>query len=125
MFMHHPVGLMAEGEPHVRSPQRVEGEAMYFYCNVKEGIARSVLESTDIMTDTRSALADKEREMSGIGAFINFHCILQTLELEVLGLTEDYGRIFADIPPIGFSTYNEEFIGHINQTPTMLAFRKA
>jgi hypothetical protein len=42
--------------------------------------------------------------------------------LEKNGMTEAYADIFSDIPTIGFSTYGEEFIGHINQTATMLIF---
>ena len=59
--------------------------------------------------------------MGSISALINFHCILRTLELEQKGLMAEYGKIFS-IPTIGFSTYGEEYIGHINQTSTMLAF---
>lgn len=58
-----------------------------------------------------------------ISGIVNFHCILRTLDLERQGQTEAYGRIFADIPTIGFSTYGEEYVGHINQTSTMLLFQ--
>ena len=37
-FMEYPVGLMADGEPFVRSPQRIDGDAICFYCQVREGI---------------------------------------------------------------------------------------
>lgn len=37
-------------------------------------------------------------------------------------MTEAYGKIFSDIPTVGVSTYGEEFIGHTNQTATMLVF---
>jgi hypothetical protein len=118
-FMKNPLGLIANGEPYVRSPQRLQNEDMIFYCNIKEGMELDVLESTDIIEDTTRAISDYK----GASGLINFHCILRTLELEQNGQMEAYGKIFKDIPTIGFSTYGEEYIGHINQTSTMLAFR--
>lgn len=123
-FMRNPLGLMAGDEPYVRSPQQIIGERIRFYCNVREGMTLSVLESTDILADTRQAVAEKEKEMGGLRGIINFHCILRTLELEDKGLTREYGKIFSDIPTVGFSTYGEQYIGHINQTSTMLVFGK-
>lgn len=121
LFMKHPLGLMVGNEPFVRSPQMVtENGAIKFYCNVSEGMELKILESTDIVEDTKSiidTLFAKNNDVSGI---INFNCILRTLELESKNQTEDYGKVFSKIPTIGFSTYGEEFIGHINQTATML-----
>lgn len=122
-FMHNPVGLMVDGEPYVRSPQQIKGESMVFYCNVKEGMQLSMLESTDIVQDTQKAVELKKQELGDIAGIINFNCILRTLELEDKGQTEAYAKIFKDIPTIGFSTYGEQYIGHINQTSTMLLFR--
>jgi hypothetical protein len=122
-FMHNPVGLMMENEPYVRSPQRIDNGGMVFYCNIKEGMELSVLESTDIVRDTRQAVEKKAKELGTISGIINFQCILRTLELEQKNQTEEYGRIFSEIPTVGFSTYGEDFIGHVNQTSTMLFFR--
>jgi hypothetical protein len=122
-FMHNPVGLMAEGEPYVRSPQQMKGDNIVFYCNVKQGMELSVLESGDIIADTKAVVEQKKTELGGISGIINFHCILRTLELEEKKLTGEYGKIFSDIPTIGFSTYGEQYIGHINQTSTMLVFK--
>jgi hypothetical protein len=119
-FMSNPVGLVIDDEPYVRSPQRIEGDEMYFYCNVMEGMALNLLEASDIIKDTRDAIESKKKELSGISGIINFNCILRTLELEKTGLADAYADIFADIPTIGFSTYGEAFLGHINQTATML-----
>ncbi len=121
-FMKYPVGLISDNEPYVRSPQRTEGDAMYFYCQIREGMELDILESTNIIEDTKKAITDKQKEVGKILGLINFHCILRTLDLEQQGKTEDYGKIFSDIPMIGFSTYGEEYIGHINQTSTMLIF---
>lgn len=122
-FMHNPVGLVIEGEPYVRSPQQVVGGGMRFYCGVVEGMELSLLESTDIIKDTRDSLARAHQELGGISGILNFNCILRTLELESKGLTGEYGRLFAEFPTVGFSTYGEQYIGHINQTATMLVFR--
>ena len=122
-FMSRPVGLMIDGEPYVRSPQQVKDESMIFYCNVKEGAELSILQATDIVEDTRRAVESKRQEMGNIAGIINFHCILRTLELENKGQTEAYGKIFSDIPTIGFSTYGEQCIGHMNQTSAMLVFK--
>jgi len=122
-FMHNPIGLMIDGEPYVRSPQQVRNDILVFYCNIMEGMEVSLLESTDIVKDTKQAIQDKINEIGQISGLINFHCILRTLELEQQGLTEEYGKIFSDIPTIGFSTYGEEYMGHINQTSTILVFK--
>jgi hypothetical protein len=124
-FMHNPVGLMVDGEPYVRSPQRLKGSSMVFYCNVLQGMELRLLEGKDIVADTRAALEQKKKEMGGMTGIINFHCILRTLELEKNGQAEAYGALFSDVPSVGFSTYGEEYVGHINQTSTMLLLGKA
>lgn len=123
-FMTNPVGLLVgEKELFIRSPQRLKGESMVFYCNILEGMEVRLLESTNIIEDTRKALEDKKKEMGEIEGIINFNCIERTLELEKNKLEKQYGEIFKDISTVGFSTYGEEFIGHINQTATMLVFK--
>ncbi len=122
-FMSHPVGLLAGDEIFVRSPQRVADGKMVFYCNVLEGMELSVLDSTDIVTDTRRAVNEKNGQNGTIEGIINFNCILRTLQLEKENLAEAYGNVFSGTPTIGFSTYGEEYLGHINQTATMLLLR--
>lgn len=122
-FMHNPVGLMVGDEPYVRSPQQIKGEAMAFYCGVSEGMELALLESTDIIKDTAAALKKAEAELGGISGVVNFNCILRTLELQQKQQTDQYGALFAKVPTVGFSTYGEQFIGHINQTATMLVFK--
>lgn len=122
-FMRYPVGVMINGEPYVRSPQQLQESAIVFYCNIKEGMELHLMESTDIIGETRAAVEREVRQMGSVSGLINFHCILRTLELERKGLTEGYGQIFEGLPAIGFSTYGEQYIGHINQTSTMVFFR--
>lgn len=122
-FMSNPVGLVVDGDIYVRSPQQIKGKSIIFYCNILEGMEVSLLESTNIVEDTKSAVSNKIKEMGGLSGIINFHCILRTLELEQKNHTKEYGKIFSDVPMIGFSTYGEEYLGHINQTSTMLVLK--
>jgi len=122
-FMHNPVGLVIDGEPYVRSPQQIKGDKMAFYCGVAEGMELSLLESTNIIDDTAEALVEAKAKLGSISGLINFNCILRTLELDQKQLTGKYGELFAEFPTIGFSTYGEQYIGHINQTATMLVFK--
>ncbi len=122
-FITNPVGLMIDGEPFVRSPQRIVGSKMKFYCSVKKGMELHLLESENIIEDTKQAIAKAEKSLGSISGIINFNCILRTLELKAKGLETEYAGIFADFPTIGFSTYGEEFLGHVNQTATMLIFK--
>jgi hypothetical protein len=115
-FMKHPLGLIAENEPFVRSPQAVDGSTVRFYCQILEGMNMHVLEATDIVADTGKAVND----LGQPSALLNFHCILRTLELRSKGQCPSYGRLFENVPTVGFSTYGESYIGHINQTSTML-----
>lgn len=121
-FMSNPLGLMAEGEPFVRSPQRVTDEGVAFYCNVKEGLDFWVLESTDIVGETKKALAQSLGKATP-KALVNFNCILRTLELKQKDQAGAYGHLFAELPMVGFSTYGEQLLGHVNQTATMLILR--
>lgn len=122
-FTSNPVGLVIDGEIFVRSPQQIKGNSIIFYCSILEGMEISLLESTNIVEDTKSAISNQIKEMGNISGIINFHCILRTLELEQKNQTQEYGKIFSDIPTIGFSTYGEEYLGHINQTSTILVFK--
>jgi len=122
-FMRNPLGLIIHGEPYVRSPQRVEGESLVFYCQIKEGMELSILDAGDIVEDTRSALEAKIRQLGRVKGLLNFHCILRTLQLRAENKCDEYAELFSGIPSVGFSTYGEEYLGHINQTSTMLLFR--
>lgn len=123
-FAMNPTGvIMPDNEIFVRTPQKFnDDKSITFYCNIKEGIPLSLLEATNIVEDTKKALEEKKKEVKSISGIINFHCCFRTLILENQNLTKEYGKLFKGINTIGFSTYGEEFIGHMNETSTMLVF---
>ncbi len=123
-FMSNPLGLsIGENDIFVRSPLRKRGTNMELFCNLLEGMEVNLLESTDIIEDTKLALENKRQEFGTIEGIINFNCILRTQEMEKKNQLRQYGALFKDFETVGFSTYGEEFIGHINQTATMLVFK--
>jgi hypothetical protein len=122
-FFQHPLGLMVSGDPFVRSPQRVEEDGIVFYCEIKEDADLELLEATEIVEDTRAALEARKAALGEIRGLIDFQCILRTLELREDRSCDRYGALFGGIPTAGFSTYGEAYVGHMNQTSTMLLFR--
>ncbi len=117
-FMSNPLGQMVSGELFVRSPQRVLTDgSIVFYSRIREGTELELLESTDIVADTSRAIGGSHR------ALIVFNCILRTLQLQDEGQCEAFGALFANTPSVGFSTYGEAYLRHVNQTATMLVFR--
>jgi hypothetical protein len=121
-FRHNPLGLMVGGEPYVRSPRQVTGDSVIFFCNIPPGTELSVLESTDIVADTRTCIEQTKQSMGRISGIINFHCILRTLELQSHDQLKAYGALFSEYPTVGFNTYGEQYVGHVNQTSTMVVF---
>jgi len=126
LFYSHPVGIVMSADDNdvfVRAAKDInEDESVTFHCNILEGTEVSVLESIDVIDETTRIIENKKLEMGKITGLINFHCVGRTLLLERAGQQEEYGKIFKGIPHIGFSTYGEQFIGHMNHTSTMLAF---
>jgi len=120
LFVTNPVGVLTGSDIFVRSPQGSVGENIAFYCTILENMKVTLLQSTDIITDTTAAVRAKAEEFGSISGIVDFQCILRALELRSKGLTSQYGKIFEGIPMIGFATYGEEFLAHINQTSTML-----
>jgi len=112
-FTTHPVGLViGKNDILVRSPREKRGTKIKFDCNILEGMEVRLLESTNIIEDTKKALEMKTKEFGRIEGIINFHCIKRTFELEKNNSVKQYGELFSDIPTIGFSTYGELYIGH-------------
>jgi hypothetical protein len=122
-FMRHPLGLMVNEDPFVRSPQQVHDRGIVFYCHIKQGMELEVLQATDIVAHTRQAIETRKATGEPISGIIDFQCILRTLQLRAEKRSDEYGAIFAGIPTAGFSTYGEAYLGHINQTSTILVFR--
>jgi hypothetical protein len=124
VFMSHPVGLMIDGQPWIRSPMRALPDGgLKFYCRIAEGMDVHLMESTDLVEDTRLSLADAEKRLgSPIAGGLAFNCILRRLQMDTSSLHGPFLELFRGKAIAGFHTYGESWLGHINQTVTALYF---
>ena len=124
VFMCWPLGLMLDGDPWIRSPQRVLSDGgLKFYCQIEEGMTLHLMRSTNLLRDTRAAF---HRSAASLGCPIAqtlvFNCILRRLELDATGTHDAFLATFAGMAAAGFHTYGESWLGHINQTCTGIVF---
>ncbi len=122
-FMSHPMGLMINGTPWIRSPmQLLPGGALKFYCNMDQGMDVHVMRSTNLVGDTQRAMDKARAELGGQAGGLLFNCILRRLELDARQEHGPFLKAFSGMPAAGFHTYGESWLGHINQTLTALLF---
>lgn len=123
-FMTHPIGVMIDGQAWIRSPQRiVEDGGLKLYCQLLEGSEVHIMQSTDLVEDTRRELARVRAALGGtFSGGLAFNCILRRLELDAKNLHGPFLHAFEGLEMGGFHTYGESWLGHINQTLTGLWF---
>ncbi len=120
-FVSNPLGIVAEGEIFVRTFDQIKDGGISLHCGLPEGAEINVLQIGDIIEDTRKALDNViTYEPAGV---INFNCLYRTFEMLNKNLTTEYSALFGRYPSIGFSTGGEAFLGHINETSTVLVIK--
>ena len=121
----NPLGLVLDEKNFfVRDPHCVlENGAIDFFCSVKEGLELTVLQASDIVEDTRRDLEDAFSKNQNLNAIIEFNCVSRVNELKEEGKGDEYASLFKSIPTISFGTFGESYIGHMNQTSTMLLLK--
>lgn len=124
VFMSHPVGLIIDGEPWIRSPMRaVDGGGLKFYCNIAQGMKIRIMKSTDLVADSHRAIGDAQKALGApISGGLAFNCVLRRLEMDAKGLHDGFLESFRGMQVGGFHTYGETWLGHINQTMTAVWF---
>ena len=124
VFMNHPLGLMIDGEPWIRSPyQVVEGGGLKFFCNIAQGMKVRIMKSTDLVADAHRAIEDARKSLGApITGGLAFNCVLRRLEMDAKNLHEGFLDSFRGMQVSGFHTYGETWLGHINQTLTAVWF---
>ena len=124
VWMEHPVGLMIDGQPWIRSPQAVTPEGgVKFYAQILEGMEVEVMDAGDLVGETAAAVASARADLGGhASGAIWFNCILRRLEVDAKQLSEPFLAALGETPAAGFHTYGETWLGHVNQTLTGVVF---
>lgn len=123
LFMSHPVGLVRDGEPWIRSPRSVKRQGMTFYAEIEAGTVVEIMRPTDLVDDTRRAIGAAIDALGGrASGAILFNCILRKLEIDAMRIAEEFVETFAGVPTAGFHTYGETTGVHVNQTLTGVVF---
>jgi hypothetical protein len=120
-FAQHPLGLMIDGAPWIRTPQLVLPDGgVRFACQLLEGMQVHVMDPMDIIADTRSALDKAQRSLGGrTSGGVLFNCAYRRVEIEERNLTRSFTDLLT-FPCAGFHTYGESWLGHMNHTLTGL-----
>jgi len=124
VFLRHPLGLMIDGEPWLRSLVRVvDGGGFRMACEVIEGTRLHVMRGHDIIAATALDL-DRAAEKLGtpVRGGLLFNCVHRRLEIEATNREADFVNLLRRFPLAGFHTHGESWLGHINQTLTALLF---
>jgi hypothetical protein len=115
---------MIDGQPWIRSPQQVLPDGgIRLGCQVLDGAELHVMQSMDLVADTRREIARVAGVLGGtISGGLAFNCVLRRLELDAKNLHGPFLEAFSGMEMCGFHTYGESWLGHINQTLTGLWF---
>lgn len=120
-FVSNPLGIVSGDEIFVRTFNEIQSEGITLHCGLPEGSEINVLKIGDIVHDTEKAL-DSVITYQPAGV-INFNCLYRTLEMLHEDLVAPYCALWGRYPSIGFSTGGEAYLGHINETSTVLVIK--
>lgn len=121
----NPVGLILDtfDKPFIRSLDKILPDgSLNVHCSVVEGMELEILESTDMIAETKNFIEDLFYKYPNINGMLAFNCVLRYKESQLKNEVESFGKLFNDIPTVGFCTYGEYYIGLVNQTLTVLVF---
>lgn len=117
-FVSNPLGVLSEDEIFIRTFNEICENGISLHCGIPEGTVIHVLKIGDIIHDTKCALDEAIKEKPA--GVINFNCLYRTLEITNKDVVQQYCELFGRYTSIGFSTSGEAYLGHINETSTVL-----
>lgn len=120
----HPLGLMIDGYPWIRSPRVVNADgSISFYAQVLHDVDMEIMESTDLVAETGGVMRTAATAVGGAASgAVLFNCVLRRLQIDRDNSGRSFVASLGDVPSAGFQTYGESWMGHVNQTVTGVVF---
>jgi hypothetical protein len=75
------------------------------------------------MIEQTKKIIDELTSKEKISGILSFNCAYRLLELNAKNQAQEYAKLFEKVPTVGLNGFGEAFLGHINQTLTMLVFK--
>ena len=122
-FSKWPLALMVGDEPYLRVAMEVKPDGSLVVLNaVKEGMRFKQSRMADIVDTTAADMKKVREDLGSISAILHINCISRHGKILEEGKVEEFAKLFAGYPSVGFSSHGEIYIAIANQTSTMLVF---
>lgn len=122
-FFLNPLGIATDEGVYLRSVIKNEDGKLLLACSLMEGMEVEFSKHQDIIKETEKALKKACPEPDKVAGLMQFNCAYRLVEINQFNVREEYGQLFKDFPTTGMNAFGECFLGHINQTATMLIFK--
>ena len=115
-FSKHPLMLRIRDDYYVRSIAGIEADgSLKFYCAIDTGLVLTIGEGHMANQAFERTLSEIKATIGEPAVILGCDCVLRRLELEELGIVEEFGMMLAQNKVFGFNTYGEQFHSvHIN-----------
>lgn len=104
----YPFATYVGDRPYVRSIREVRGDHLHLAAAVDEGAVLRIMQATDLVGCTASALDDVTRQVGELELLLTFSCVARALEAERAGVVEALDRTYANVPMTGFHSFGEQ-----------------
>jgi hypothetical protein len=120
-FLKYSFALVIDNQPYIRIISGIiDNTALQLGCSIKNETGLTVMKSGNLIENTKKSLDEIKKKHKTISGILLFNCILRYFEAQIENTIDEYATLFSDVPTVGFITYGEAFIGHLNHTATML-----
>jgi len=124
VFHEYSFGLVIDDQVFLRAmkyaPDNIKGFEVG--CVIKEGMELTIMKQANLITDTQNDLTKLKNKYKSISGILAFDCCYRYINLLQTGTVSDYVNLFTDFPIMGFCSFGETYIGHLNQSLVMLVF---